>query len=75
MVGRDDNMREAIETLWMEVFGEPPAIRCEPRLLTEVLVRSLSSPPPYGDPPFRRDHEPLAPHHPQLVTKSPGKPN
>jgi len=68
-VANEIQMRDEVETLWAEVFGEPPAIRCDPRLLTEVLVRSLSSPPPYGDPPLRRDREPLPPHRPRPVTE------
>jgi hypothetical protein len=69
MDGREDQIRDQIETLWAEVFGHPPSIRCDPSLLAEALVRSLSSPPPYGDPPWRRDREPLAPHRPLDVTK------
>jgi hypothetical protein len=75
MTGSDSQMREAIEDLWIEVFGEPPSIRCEPGLLAEVLIRSLSPPPPYGDPPARRDREPLAPHHPGRVTNQVERPN
>ena len=70
MASRQDEMREEIESLWAEVFGSPPGIRCDPGLLTEVLVRSLSSPPPYGDPPGLRDREPLPPHRPRDVTNS-----
>jgi hypothetical protein len=75
MPGRDDQLRNEIENLWTEVFGEPPAIRCEAKLLAEVLVRSLSSPPPYGDPPGLRDREPLPPHRPAPVTNSVADPN
>ncbi|MBV9509568.1 MAG: hypothetical protein JO303_04725 [Caulobacteraceae bacterium] len=64
----EDAMRNEIEALWTEVFGEPPLIRCEPKLLSEILVRSLSPPPPYGDPPAQRDREPLRPHRPGGVT-------
>ena len=69
MVGLDEEMRDAIEELWSEVFGEAPAVRCEPHLLASVLIRSLSPAPPYGDPPGRRDREPLAPHSFGDVTK------
>ncbi len=65
----EDEVREQIEELWAEVFGQPPSIRCDSRLLADVLVRSLSPPPPYGDPPRLRDREPLPPHHPMDVTK------
>jgi len=75
MSGRDDHIRDQIECLWAEVFGEPPSIRCEPRLLADVLVRSLSPPPPYGDPPRLRDREPLPAHHPLPVTKYGDGPN
>lgn len=75
MVSPDDQMREAIEELWIAVFGQPPSIRCDPRLLTEILVGSLSSPPPYGDPPPMRDGEPLPPHRPHDVTKPRRDPN
>ncbi|MBV9509251.1 MAG: hypothetical protein JO303_03080 [Caulobacteraceae bacterium] len=71
----DDAMREEIEALWSEVFGEAPPIRCDPKLLTAILVRSLSPPPPYGDPPAQRDREPLRPHRPGDVTNSPQRPN
>jgi hypothetical protein len=66
MDDRDDRVRDEIERLWAEVFGQPPSIRCQPGLLAEVLVRSLTPPPPYGDPPSRRDREPLAPHRPAM---------
>lgn len=59
MARPDDELLLEIEALWAEVFGEPPPIRCEPHFLAEVLVRSLPSPPPYGDPPHLRDREPL----------------
>ena len=75
MTGRDNQMRDEIEWLWAEVFGQPPSIRCEPHLLADVLIRSLSSPPPYGDPPRQRDREPLPPHRALDVTKSPSEPN
>ena len=75
MDARDNQVREEIEHLWAEVFGEPPSIRSEPRLLAEVLVRSLSCPPPYGDPPSLRDREPLPPHRPGHVTKAQDGPN
>ncbi len=75
MNGLTSHKREAIEALWVEVFGEPPAVRCEPGLLADVLVRSLSPPPPYGDPPRRRDREPLARHHPADVTNLMTEPN
>ena len=68
MADREEQMRGEIEKLWSEVFGQPPSIRCEPRLLADVLVRSLSPPPPYGDPPRLRDREPLPPHRAQDVT-------
>jgi hypothetical protein len=75
MSSREDQVRDQIESLWAEVFGHPPSIRCNPSLLAEVLVRSLSPPPPYGDPAWRRDREPLAPHRPQPVTKPKDWPN
>jgi len=55
--------REAIEELWAAVFGESPAIRCDPHMLAEVLIRSLPPVPPYGDPPGQRDRETLPPVH------------
>jgi hypothetical protein len=41
-----DATRE-IEDLWTTLFGEPPFIRAEPSILTEVLVASLPAAPPY----------------------------
>ena len=41
-----DATRE-LETLWIEVFGEPPLIRAEAELLAGVLVSALPSAPPY----------------------------
>jgi len=75
MSSRDEQVRDEIEGLWAEVFGQPPSIRCEPQLLADVLVRSLSAPPPYGDPPRSRDREPLAPHRAGHVTKPQDSPN
>ena len=66
MANRQDEIREEIEALWAAVFGQPPSVRCDPSLLTEALVRGLSSPPPYGDPPGPRDREPLPPHRPGM---------
>jgi hypothetical protein len=55
----NDNRRDAIEELWAAVFGDAPQVRCDPRLLADALVRNLPPVPPYGDPPGRRDREPL----------------
>jgi len=70
MARPNEHIRQEIEGLWAELFGQPPSIRCEPGLLADVLVRSLSPPPPYGDPPRLRDREPLPPHHALDVTKA-----
>ena len=68
MSRQDNQMREAVESLWTEVFGAAPPIRCEPHLLTEALLRNLASAPPYGDPAAQRDRQPLAPHRIPHVT-------
>ena len=57
------SIRDAIEELWAAVFGDAPMVRCDPRLLADTLVRNLPPVPPYGDPPSRRDREPLARAH------------
>lgn len=44
------DMRADILGLWREVFGGPPAIEADPRLLADLLVRHLPPAPPYGDP-------------------------
>jgi len=59
MTQSDNTTREAIEELWATVFGEAPAIRCDPHMLADVLIRNLPPVPPYGDPPGLRDREPL----------------
>jgi len=63
MANSDDTGREAIEDLWAAVFGEAPAVRCDARMLADVLIRYLPPAPPYGDPPGQRDREPLPPTH------------
>ncbi len=59
MTKSDPKRLDAIEDLWTAVFGEAPTIRCDPQLLADVLIRNLPPVPPYGDPPSRRDREPL----------------
>jgi hypothetical protein len=61
MSNSNDSRCEAIEDLWIAVFGDAPEIRGDPRLLADVLVHNLPPAPPYGDPPSRRDREPLPP--------------
>ncbi len=61
MSAPDNITLEMVESLWTAVFGEPPSIRCDPRMLADVLIRNLPHAPPYGDPPGQRDREPLAP--------------
>jgi len=61
MPNSSDSQREAIEELWAAVFGDAPQVCCDPRRLADVLIRNLPPVPPYGDPPSRRDHEPLPP--------------
>jgi hypothetical protein len=44
-------VREAgqeLESLWAEVFGEPPSVTAAPSLLAEVLVAALPPAPPYA---------------------------
>ena len=41
--------RANILSLWRTVFGGPPAIDAEPRLLADMLVRHLPPAPPYGE--------------------------
>jgi hypothetical protein len=67
MAQPDNTTRDAIEELWATVFGEAPSIRCDSRMLAEVLVRSLPPVPPYGDPPSLRDREPLPRTRPPSV--------
>jgi len=68
MAQPDNTTREAIEELWATVFGEVPAMRCDPHVLADVLIRNLPPVPPYGDPPTQRDREPL----PRIHTPSVG---
>jgi hypothetical protein len=42
-----DTFERQIEELWAAVFGGPPPIRAAPHLMLEVLVKNLTSPPPY----------------------------
>lgn len=41
--------RANILNLWSAVFGGPPAIDADPRLLAHLLVRHLPAAPPYGE--------------------------
>jgi hypothetical protein len=41
--------RANILSLWRAVFGGPPAIDADPRLLADLLVRHLPAAPPYGE--------------------------
>lgn len=36
-----------MESLWAAVFGEPPAVDAEPRLLAELILRCSGPPPVY----------------------------
>ena len=36
-----------LQTLWTRLFGEPPFIRAEAKLLIRVLVSALPLAPPY----------------------------
>ena len=38
---------EELQALWTAVYGEPPFIRAEPRVLAEVLVGALPLAPAY----------------------------
>ncbi|MDB5455309.1 MAG: hypothetical protein JWP92_894 [Caulobacter sp.] len=42
-----DPASENLTALWIEVFGEAPSIRAEPRLMAQILVAHLASPGPY----------------------------
>ena len=39
---------QELESLWADVFGEPPSIRAEPGLMLQVLVATLPPAPPYA---------------------------
>ena len=39
-----------LHALWAEVFGEPPSVNADAKLLGELLVRHLPPAPPYGEP-------------------------
>ena len=39
-----------LHALWTEVFGEPPSVTADAKLLSEMLVRHLPPAPPYGEP-------------------------
>jgi hypothetical protein len=45
-----------LEGLWAAMFGEPPAVDAEPRLLAELILRCSEPPPAYED--FRRASPP-----------------
>ena len=50
-------MQDLIVRLWQEVFGEPPPLADDRRLLGQILVESLPLAPPYQPVdlrPFRR---------------------
>ena len=38
---------EALEDLWMCLFGQPPCIKAEPAVLAHILVKALPMAPPY----------------------------
>ena len=40
-------MRDLMTRLWQEVFGEPPPLADDVRLLSQILVESLPAAPPY----------------------------
>ena len=40
-------MRDLMTRLWQEVFGEPPPLADDVRLLSQILVESLPPAPPY----------------------------
>lgn len=50
MITDENHMREEVENLWVATFGEPPGVRCDARLLIEILVRGLPKAPAYGEP-------------------------
>jgi hypothetical protein len=61
------SQRDEIEELWAAVFGDAPQVRCDPRLLADMLVHNLPPVPPYGDPPGQRDREALPKARPPRV--------
>ncbi len=49
-------MRDLMTRLWREVFGEPPPLADDPRLLGQILVENLPAAPPYQPMDFRMIH-------------------
>ena len=49
-------MRDLMTRLWREVFGEPPPLADDARLLGQILVENLPSAPPYQPVDFRMIH-------------------
>jgi hypothetical protein len=43
-------LHSELQALWIEVFGEPPSVNADAKLLSELLVRYLPPAPPYGQP-------------------------
>ncbi len=41
------NAADELQGLWITLFGEPPFIRAEARVMAKVLVSALPAAPPY----------------------------
>ena len=49
-------MQDFLTSLWRDVFGEPPPLADDSRLLTQILVENLPPAPPYQPVDFRMIH-------------------
>lgn len=56
-----DRSWDAGASLWQQLFGEPPPVRCDARTLFEVLVANLAHAGPYHLEPEPRRRSPVDP--------------
>ncbi|HSV01679.1 MAG TPA: hypothetical protein VLI41_00610 [Phenylobacterium sp.] len=45
MSGREDRIYEEAAALWRELYGEPPPVRADSRMMLDIIMKSLPEKP------------------------------